>query len=134
MTRIVILTLLLITTNLFSQNSKLYIPLDIQKAYNNGTRTFDGSVSEKYWINKTDYKIDVELFPDSSLLIGNAIIKYFNLSPDSLSKIVLRLYQNITKPGSIRDWNIPDDFTGNGMEILSLKIEPTTRKVLTAIQ
>jgi len=123
MTRIVILTLLLITTNLFSQNSKLYIPLDIQKAYNNGTRTFDGSVSEKYWINKTDYKIDVELFPDSSLLIGNAIIKYFNLSPDSLSKIVLRLYQNITKPGSIRDWNIPDDFTGNGMEILSLKID-----------
>lgn len=122
MLRIVLFSFFLIVSNLFSQSSSLYIPLDVQKTFEKGTRTFDGTVSNKYWINRTNYEINVELFPDSSLLVGNSVITYFNESPDSLTKIVLRLYQNILKPGSVRDWNVPDSYLGKGIEIQSLKV------------
>ena len=109
MQRIVFFVLLIITTNIFSQNSNLFIPLDVLEAYENGTRTYDGTVSDNYWVNHTDYIIDVEFFPDSDLIVGSAKITYFNESPDSLSRIVLRLYQNIVKPGVVKDWNIPEE-------------------------
>ena len=122
MIRLLLIAFLIFATNIYSQKSSLFIPLEVQAAYENGTRTYDGTVSNKYWINQTDYKIDVELFPDSSLLVGNSVIKYFNESPDSLSKIILRLYQNIFKPGSVRDWNVSDSYLGNGIDIQYLKI------------
>jgi DNA-binding ferritin-like protein (Dps family) len=122
MTRIILLVLLAISSNIFSQNSNLFIPLDVLEAYENGTRTYDGTVSDSYWVNHTDYNIDVELFPDSGLLVGSAKIKYFNQSPDSLSNLVIRLYQNILKPGSIRDWNMPEKYLGKGIEVLSINV------------
>jgi hypothetical protein len=119
---IVAVILFLSSINLFSQSSSLYIPLDTKTAYEKGTRTYDGSVSDGYWINHSDYNINVELKPDSNLLVGSASIKYFNESPDSLSTIVLRLYQNIYKPGSVRDWNVQESYLGEGIKIHSLKI------------
>lgn len=122
MQRIIFFILLIITSNIFPQNSNLFIPLDVIEAYEKGTRTYDGTVSDKYWVNHTDYKIDVEFFPDSDLIVGSAKITYFNESPDSLSKIVLRLYQNIVKPGVVKDWNIPAELLGDGIEINYLTV------------
>ena len=122
MIRILLIAFLIFSTNIQSQKSSLFIPLEVQVAYENETRTYDGTVSDKYWINQTDYKINAELFPDSNLLIGDAKITYYNNSPDSLRNIVFRLYQNILKPGSVRDWNVPDSFLGDGIKITSLKI------------
>ncbi|MCF6269348.1 MAG: M1 family metallopeptidase [Melioribacteraceae bacterium] len=129
MQRIIFLILLLSTANIFSQNSNLFIPLDVIEAYENGTRTYDGTVSSSYWINHTDYKIDVEFFPDSNYIVGSAKIIYFNESPDSLSKIVLRLYQNIVKPGVAKDWNISAKLLGDGMKIKSLIVRGDSVKV-----
>lgn len=129
MQRIIFLIFFISITNVFSQNSNLFIPLDVLEAYENGTRTFDGTVSEHYWVNHTDYKIDVEFFPDSNFVVGSAKIIYFNESPDSLSKIVLRLYQNIVKPGVVRDWNIPAKSLGDGMEIKSLIVRDDSVKI-----
>ena len=118
----IVILLFINSTLIFSQSSNLYMPLDIQKAYENGTRLYDGNIADNYWINHTDYKINVELKPDSNLLVGSASIKYFNESPDSLPNIVLRLYQNIYKPGSVRDWNVQDSYLGDGIIIHSLKL------------
>ncbi len=129
MQRFIFLILLLSTANIFSQNSSLFIPLNILEAYENGTRTFDGTVSDSYWINRTDYRIDVEFFPDSNFIVGSAKIIYFNESPDSLSKIVLRLYQNIVKPGVVKNWNIPEKLLGDGMIVKSLLVRGDTLEV-----
>ena len=108
---------------LLSQSSNLFIPLDVQKAYEKGTRSYNGTVGENYWINHTDYKIDVELIPDSNMIVGSEEITYYNESPDSLDEIVIRLYQNIAKPGVVRNWNIPQSMLTKGVEISRLKIQ-----------
>jgi len=118
-----LLSLSLFTSVLSSQSSNLFIPLDVQKAYEKGTHSYDGTVGENYWINHTDYKIDVELIPDSNMIVGSEEIIYHNESPDSLDEIVIRLYQNITKPGVARNWNIPESRLNKGIEVNKLKIQ-----------
>ncbi len=129
MQRIILSLVLLLTTTLFSQNSNLFIPLDVIGAFENGTRTYDGTVSNSYWINSTDYNIDVELIPDSNLVLGFSRMIYHNNSPDTLKEIVIRLYQNIMKPGVTKDWNMPTEFLGNGMEIKSLIVRSDSLKI-----
>ena len=108
---------------LFSQSSDLFIPLDVQRAYDNGTRSYDGTVGNNYWINHTDYNIDVEFFPDSNMIVGSEEIIYHNESPDSLKVIIIRLYQNITKPGVVRNWSLPEYALTNGVAISKLRIQ-----------
>jgi len=100
--------LLLFTGLIVSQNSHLYVPLNIQKTIKKGTRSYTGKPGADYWQNGSDYKINAEILPDSSYLIGNEIITYYNNSPDTLSRIVMRIYQDITKKGALRDWYIVD--------------------------
>lgn len=119
---LVLIFVLASISTIFSQNSDLFIPIDVQKAYENGTRSYDGRVSENYWINHSEYKIDVELFPDSNLIIGSESVTYLNNSPESLSELVIRLYQNITKPGAKRDLNLYESALTKGIEITKLKI------------
>ena len=61
-----------------AQNSSVYIPLNIRSAYEKGTRSFDGKPGVNYWQNRAEYKIQAELLPDSSKLMGSEIIKYFH--------------------------------------------------------
>ncbi len=131
MKRIVVLFIAIISSNFFAQSS-LYIPLDMQTAYEKGTRNYDGTPGKNYWLNHTDYKINVELIPDSSMLTGSADIIYYNESPDSLDKIVMRLYQNILKAGSVRDWVVSPSRLFNGMKINSLKINGTDIQINSA--
>ncbi|MEE9431470.1 MAG: M1 family metallopeptidase [Melioribacteraceae bacterium] len=107
-----IIFITVISSQIFSQNSKLYIPLNIQKAYNANTRSHNGEPGSAYWQNKSDYEISAEILPDSSYLLGDATITYYNNSPDTLDIIVIRLYQDITKKGASRDLFIqPKVFT-----------------------
>ena len=119
----VLILALFLSSILLSQSTNLFIPLEVQRAFENGTHSYDGTVGENYWINHTDYKIDVELFPDSNLIVGSEKIIYYNESPDSLTELIIRLYQNITKPGSVRNWNYPESALNNGMIINELKLQ-----------
>ena len=102
----------LLTTISFAQNSSIYIPRNIVKAYEKGTRSYDGKPGPNYWTNHSDYKIQAELFPKERIVKGTEQIKYYNDSPDSLRRIVLRLYQDIMKKGNSRDNRIsPSDET-----------------------
>ena len=95
-----------------AQSSSIYIPRNIVKAYEKGTRSYDGKPGPNYWINHSDYKIQAEVFPKERIVKGTEQIKYYNDSPDTLRRIVLRLYQDIMKKGNSRDDRIsPNDET-----------------------
>ena len=80
------------------------------------------SPGPNYWQNHADYKIDAEVVPDSSLLKGQVKIEYYNESPDTLSMVIIRLYQNISKSGSLRDWYIDPELFNDGIRVNDFKI------------
>lgn len=113
---------LIFTVNLLTAQSSLYIPRNILDAYEKGTRSFDGNPGPKYWINHSDYKIKAEIIPETRSLKGHEWITYYNNSPDSLNSFVFRLYQDILKKGSARDFSThPSDIT-DGIKIDTLII------------
>lgn len=107
----------------FAQQSNLYIPNEIRHAYQNDTRSENGLPGVNYWQNSSDYRMNVELIPDSSLIAGNAKIIYHNNSPDSLKEIVFRLYQDIYKKGNARQFPITTEDLTDGMDIRYLIID-----------
>jgi hypothetical protein len=120
-----LLSLALFIGLLFSQSfaqNELYIPRNIRPAFEKGTRSYDGKPGPEYWQNSSDYKIDVEFEPSSYLISGNEEITYHNNSPDTLKTIVLRLYANIFKKGSVRDYGIDPDGVTDGVSVKKLII------------
>ncbi|MDR0969067.1 MAG: M1 family metallopeptidase [Lentimicrobiaceae bacterium] len=91
---------------LHAQQTSRHIPLTIQRAIENETRTDKGIPGKNYWQNHSDYTINANFSPEKNVLKGNAVIQYHNESPDTLSFIVLNLYQNIFQKGNSRDWNV----------------------------
>ena len=67
---------------------KLFIPRNIQSAYEMGTRSPDGKPGAEYWQNSSDYKIEVEVDPSAYLFNGSEEVTYYNNSPDTLKRIV----------------------------------------------
>jgi hypothetical protein len=106
---------------LFAQNH-LYIYREYQHTYKNGTRSKSGKPGSNYWQNQADYVIQAKVGPSNQHLMGTEKITYYNNSPHSLHKIVMKLQQNIFKKGEQRDYSFnPADIT-NGEEILQLKV------------
>lgn len=114
------LILLLITVSCFSQS--LYVPLEFQAAYEEDTRSLDGKPGPDYWQNRADYVIKIRLYPETGLLKGSAVITYYNNSPDTLERIVFRLYPNIFKKETVKDFPFKKDEFTEGMMISSLTI------------
>jgi len=117
------LVLIFFTLQIVAQNSKLYIPLNVQKAYETNTRSYDGKPGENYWQNKSQYEITAKILPGSSYLIGDEVVTYFNNSPDTLKFIVIRLYQDILKKGASRDWYTNPSGLTKGVKINYLQID-----------
>jgi hypothetical protein len=61
----------------------------------NEQRTGSGAPGHKYWQNRCDYVIDVELDDLNQRISGRETITYKNLSPDTLTYIWLQLDQNL---------------------------------------
>jgi hypothetical protein len=99
-----------------------YIPYEVIKAIRKGTRTINGIPGEAYFQNHASYSIQVKFDPYSGKLSGKAEIEYFNESPDSLRKIVMRLYQNSNKKGGIRDEEVAPEVIHDGVVISSLTV------------
>jgi hypothetical protein len=96
--------------------------LNIQNAFEKGTRSKDGKPGENYWQNSADYDITIRFDPYGKTIEGSESIKYFNNSPDSLSEIVIRLYQNFYKANSSRNFQISAESITDGVTIKDLKI------------
>jgi hypothetical protein len=99
------------------------LPLEFRKAYQTNSRSVDGRPGSSYWQNRSDYTIKAELFPEKKLLKGDENITYFNNSPDSLNKIVIRLYPDLFKKGGVRDWPLDSTALTNGTLIEYIRIK-----------
>lgn len=119
----------LLSAPLLGQTSNLFVPLNIQKAIDNGTRSLNGTPGENYWQNKSEYKITAELLPDSSYLIGEEEITYYNNSPDSLRQIIIRLYQDIYKIGAVRDWYFGQAGLNDGVKLKYIILNKDTLNI-----
>lgn len=125
-TALLLALLVLGSDGLYAQKHRpLYTPLNIRQAYENGTRQTDGRPGPAYWQNHSDYDIRVELKPDSREILGSAKIHYFNNSPDSLKILVLRLYQDIFKKGTARDFPADPRDVHDGVIIQRLSLNGT---------
>jgi hypothetical protein len=108
---------------LIAQSNSLYMPRDIKKAYENGTRSYDGKPGPNYWENFADYKIKVNVDTSTRSIIGEEVINYKNNSPDTLREIVFRLYQNIYRKGEMRDFPVDTSDLTDGVKIKELSID-----------
>lgn len=61
----------------------------------NEYRTASGAPGHRYWQQRADYVIDVEIDDANQRLVGKQTVTYKNLSPDALNYIWLQLDQNI---------------------------------------
>jgi hypothetical protein len=141
-----LLTGLALPANTFPGTSGLYIPRNIQKAYQVNTRSPDGKPGPKYWQNRADYSIDINFNPLTRILKGKETITYYNNSPDTLNELLLHLFPNYFKKGSARDDTIDyrdespgvtiEQMTVNNVDISpgsrSLQYEHTNLKLLLA--
>jgi hypothetical protein len=66
----------------------------------NEYRAASGAPGHRYWQQKVDYNIKVEIDDLNQRCIGSETITYKNNSPDTLTYLWLQLDQNIFEPGS----------------------------------
>jgi len=84
----------------------------IRRAFAAGTRDSTGRPGRRYWQQRVDYRIDATLDPSTSRVSGRETITLHNTSPDTLSQIVIRLYQNLFKPVVRRTSSVPEATEG----------------------
>ena len=116
---------LLLCGALFAQPS-LPVPTNIQKAYTHRTRSMEGIPGVNYWQNKSQYDIQVKFDPKTRLITGEETITYTNNSPDTLAKILFKLFPNYYQKGMPRDGHFmghvePKDLT-DGVKIEKLQV------------
>jgi hypothetical protein len=101
---------ILVSSLCFSQ--QLFVPKNIQAAYQKGTRSTDGKPGKNYWQNTAFYKLNISFEPDTRLISGSVDINYINNSPDTLKQIWFKLYPNLYKKGTPHLTKIsPEDLT-----------------------
>ncbi|WP_343707954.1 M1 family metallopeptidase [Flavobacterium sp.] len=116
----------LIAFVLFAQDTiaqELYMPRNIKKAYENGTRSKDGKPGVNYWQNRGKYNMEISVDPKTRLVSGTETIIYENNSKDTLRNLVIRFVNNLHKPTSSRGSDVSNDFLSDGLTITSLKVE-----------
>src|SRR5689334_2945904 len=99
--------------NGFSQ--PLFIPKNIQAAYQKGTRSTDGKPGNNYWQNTASYQLNVNFAPATRLLSGIVDINYLNNSPDTLKQVWFKLYPNLYKKGTPRQSKVEAEDLTDGL-------------------
>ena len=117
---------LVLISFLNAQNPELYVPVNIQHAYSNNTRSIGGNPGPNYWQNRADYQINVEVNPHSGLVTGAEEIVYFNNSPDTLNELYVHLFMNIYKKGNPREYAVEPTDENKGVIIESLSVNGNT--------
>ncbi|WP_460969403.1 M1 family metallopeptidase [Spirosoma migulaei] len=100
-----------------AQAQSLYMPRNVKKAYQKGTRSMDGKPGSKYWQNSARYAITVTATPPSRTIQGTEEIIYVNNSPDTLATLVFKLILNSHKSGAIRQAPASPDYLTTGIHI-----------------
>lgn len=126
---LIVFSLIAITNSLIFSQTTVRMPLEIAKAYQNGTRSNDGKPGPSYWQNFSDYTITAELHTEESKLSGSESVVYHNNSPDTLSIVTIRLYPDFYKKGNARSWTIGNNDLTDGTLIKKIEIGSTNYDV-----
>lgn len=121
--KLFIAVLLLSAVQVNAQQDELFIPRNIQKAYQNNTRTVAGTPGKKFWKNFAEYFIQVKFNPKTLMLEGKQIITYYNNSPDTLKKLVFRIAPDFYKKGNERNRIIEADDVTDGVNFTNCIID-----------
>lgn len=113
-------TTLVITWTVSAQD--LYRPRDVQQAYRNGTRATDGQPGKNYWQNRARYNMTITALPPDRNVQGEEEIVYVNNSPDTLKRLVIKLFLNIHKPGAPRNFGANENYLTSGVHIDQLLV------------
>src|SRR6056297_1472241 len=105
-----------------SQQKNVFIPLELQKSYSKGTRSYTGEPGNNYFQNHSKYTIKADFDPETGLLQGKETIVYTNNSPDALSMIPLRVYMNIFRKGAVRDFGLPANDLHEGVKLSNISV------------
>jgi len=122
MKTIILILLVTYSALITAQETKLFETINYQNAVKNGTRSRDGNPGPNYWQNHSDYDISVRLDTAGKRIFGNQTVIYHNESPDTLNRIVLRLYQNRYQKGTTRNVKVRAENLHDGIVIDSLII------------
>jgi hypothetical protein len=106
----------------YGQENRFFMPLEIEKAYEKGTRSYDGQPGPSYWQNAVDYKIKVTIVPSEKLIDGYEEVIYQNDSPDEINRLVVRLYADAYKKGNSRASSIHAKDIYDGVELADVTI------------
>ncbi len=119
LTTIFILSLFL---SQFLPAQKLFLPRNLQRSYDNQTRSNDGKPGAKYWQNRAEYRIDVQVDVPNKIVSGKSNIRYFNNSPDTLKLIRLKLAHDLWRKNSQRAYELAAADITEGVEIRELRL------------
>jgi hypothetical protein len=117
-----ILSTLLAFILLQANAQDLYMPRDIKKAYQKGTRSMDGKPGSNYWQNYGRYTINITAQPPNREVKGTEQITYINNSPDTLKRLNIKLIMNIHRSTAARFSGTDEDYFSDGIQVDMLKI------------
>jgi hypothetical protein len=118
-----LLLLAMVMLQLTTKAQDLYLPRNIKKAYQNGTRSMDGKPGKNYWQNKATYDMMLSVSPETKTVAGAETIAYTNNSPDTLYHVTIRFVNNIHKPQSPRGGYVSKDFLTSGLNISAFAVD-----------
>jgi len=101
------------------------IPLTdmIRRAFAAGTRDSTGRPGPHYWQLWTDYTITAKLDPATGVVTGHERVVVQNASDTAMTRVALRLDQNLFAPGEARSEAMPWLHETDGVQITALSID-----------
>lgn len=124
--------------NAGSNHGNRFEQLDYLMQDPNEYRTASGAPGPRYWQQRADYDINVDINEDENILTGSETVTYFNNSPDILTYIWLQIDENFHHPNSdnnhdkqssmsarmthqqLSQMNVKEHLKGYGVNITSL--------------
>ncbi|MGH2642433.1 MAG: M1 family peptidase, partial [Chitinophagaceae bacterium] len=122
MKRIIMLLTISVSCFLQVQAQSLYMPRNVESAFEKGTRSMDGMPGPHYWQNRSNYNIDLTVMLPDRIIKGSENITYFNDSPDTLNTVVFSLVMNYHKPEAERLTNLDSTQLTSGIHIDNFRI------------
>ena len=122
MRKIATLITLMLCVSLVAQEKRFFMPKEMQQAYENGTRSYDGKPGPNYWHNTVDYTIKATINPETRGISGESAITYTNNSPDDLTAIVIRLYNDVYRKGNPRASRVDERDVDDGVTLNMVQV------------
>ena len=95
--------------NAGSNHGNRFEQLDYLLQDPNEYRTASGAPGPKYWQQRADYDINVDINEEANVLTGAETVTYFNNSPDILTYIWLQVDENFHHPNSDNNYDKPSN-------------------------